>query len=99
MPQAKLIRMRDQAQIPITKPSFTIGKAYGNVDYFIEDNPAISRKHAMIVLNDGKFYVMDTKSTNHVYVDGKQIPSETPVLLTDGVKLRFADEVYQFSEN
>ena len=53
----------------------------------------------MIVLNDGKFYVMDTKSTNHVYVDGKQIPSETPVLLTDGVKLRFADEVYQFSEN
>ena len=99
MPQAKLIRMRDQAQIPITKPSFTIGKAYGNVDYFIEDNPAISRKHAMIVLNDGKFYVMDTKSTNHVYVDGKQIPSETPVLLTDGVKLRFADEVYQFIEN
>ena len=28
MPQAKLIRMRDQAQIPITKPSFTIGKAF-----------------------------------------------------------------------
>lgn len=98
MPRAKLIRMRDQKEILITKPSFTIGKAYGDVDYFIEDNPAISRKHALIALNEGKFYVMDTKSTNHTFVDGQQIAPETPTLLTDGAKIRFADEIYQFRE-
>ena len=98
MPKAKLIRLRDQKEILITKPDFTIGKAYGNVDYFIEDNPAISRKHAVIALNEGKFYVMDTNSTNHTFVEGQQIPPETPTLLTDGMKVRFADEVYQFRE-
>lgn len=98
MPQAKLIRSRDGMEIRITKPNFTIGKAYGNVDFFIEGNPAISRQHAEIVFHDDSFYIIDTKSTNHVYVDGMIIPAEKPVPIRSGMKIRLADEVYEFSE-
>lgn len=58
---------------------------------------ASSGPHALIALNEGKFYVMDTNSTNHVFIDGKPIPPQTPVMLADGMKVRFADEMYQFS--
>ena len=98
MPPAKLIRVGDQKEFPVTKPQFTIGKAYGNVDCFIDGNPAISRKHAMIEYKDGKFYIVDTRSTNHVFLDGKMIPVDTPVPLEYGTKIRFADEIYLFSE-
>lgn len=98
MPPAKLVRAGDQKEVKITKPEFTIGKAYGSVDYFIDNNPAISRRHARIVLQDGKYYIIDTNSTNHVYVDGRLIPVETPVPLTDGNMIRLADEVYTFRE-
>ena len=99
MPPAKLVRARDQKEICISKPEFTIGKGYGSVDGFIEDNPAISRKHAKIVLNEGKFYLIDTNSTNHVFVDVQMIPANTPVLLKDGMNVRFADDLFKFYES
>lgn len=98
VPPAKLVSANGQVEMHIAKPEFTIGKGYGSVDGFIDNNPAISRKHAKIVYNNGKFYVIDTKSTNHVYVEGKQIPVETPVEIRDGMRIRFADELYVFSE-
>ena len=98
MPPARLVRVNDGAEIKITKTNFTIGKAYGSVDFFIENNPAISRKHAEIVYNEGRFYIIDTKSTNHVCVDGKQIPPETPVPLSSGAKIRLADEIFEFRQ-
>ena len=98
MPPASLVRVNDGAETKINKVSFTIGKAYGSVDFFIENNPAISRKHAEIVFNDGRFYLIDTKSTNHVFLDGKQIPAETPVPLNNGAKIRLADEIFEFRQ-
>ena len=98
MPSARLVRVNDGAETKITKTNFSIGKAYGSVDFFIENNPAISRKHAEIVYNEGRFYIIDTKSTNHVCVDGKQIPPETPVPLNNGAKIRLADEIFEFRQ-
>ena len=77
---------------------FVLRKAYGSVYGFIDDNPAISRKHAKIVLNDNKFYIVDLNSTNHVYVDGKAIPADTPIPIIDGTKIRLADELFTFNE-
>ena len=98
MPSATLTSANGLTQFKINKPDFVIGKAYGSVDGFIDDNPAISRKHAKIVLNDNKFYIIDLNSTNHVYVDGKAIPADTPIPIIDGTKIRLADELFTFSE-
>ena len=99
IPLAKLVRLRDQRAVRITKKQFTIGKATEGVDYSVDGNPAVSRRHAEIVYRDGGFYIIDTNSTNHVYVDERMIPPGMPVRITDGTRIRLGNEMFQFSEN
>ena len=66
------------------------------VDYFVSDNAAVSRSHANIVEQNGKFYVVDTNSTNHTYVNGRMIQSNTEVLLSHGDRVRLANEEFEF---
>ena len=98
IPLAKLVRLRDQKPVRITKKQFTIGKAKEGIDYCVDGNPAVSRRHAEIVFRDGGFYIVDTNSTNHVYVDDRMIPPGMPVRITDGTRIRLGNEMFQFSE-
>ena len=66
-----LIRSRNHEEIAVNKPQFRIGKERSYVDYFIGDNPAISRSHATIITRENTYFIVDTNSTNHTYVDGK----------------------------
>ena len=99
VPPARLVHAGDHQEIKITKPLFTIGKGYGKVDYFVENNPAVSRQHARIEYRDGSFFIVDMNSTNHVFVDGQMIQAQTPVQIRDGQIIRLADEVYTFRES
>jgi len=67
------------------------------VDYFIGDNTAISRSHANIHTDNGEYFVEDTNSTNHTYLNGKLINSNEKVKLTNGDKVRLANEDFTFS--
>lgn len=91
-----LIRVKTNEKIIINKPVFRIGKEKSYVDYFVSDNTAVSRSHANIVTRDSKYYVMDTNSTNHTYVNGKMIQSNVEVELEHGDKLRFGNEDFEF---
>lgn len=91
-----LMRARNNERIPLNKPVFRIGKEKSYVDYFISDNTAVSRSHANIINRDGVFYVVDTNSTNHTYVNGAMIPSNQETQLTHGAKLRLANEEFEF---
>lgn len=91
-----LLRERNHEKIPLSKPVFRIGKERSYVDYFIGDNTAVSRSHANIVNRDGVFFVVDTNSTNHTYVDGRMIQSNVETRLEDGAKIRLANEEFEF---
>ncbi len=91
-----LIRMKNNEKIPLNKPVFRIGKERSYVDYFVADNTAVSRSHANIVNHNGEFFVVDTNSTNHTYVNGGMIQSNTEVKLSHGTKLRLANEEFEF---
>lgn len=91
-----LIRTKNNEKISINKPVFRIGKERSYVDYFIGDNTAISRSHANIVNHNGEFYVVDTNSTNHTYVNGGMIQSNVETKLSHGTKIRFANEDFEF---
>lgn len=91
-----LVRLKNNEKIPLDKPVFRIGKERSYVDYFISDNPAISRSHANIVTREEEYYVVDTNSTNHTYVNGAMIPSNEEYPLEDGAKVRFANEDFEF---
>lgn len=91
-----LIRKKNAEKIPLDKPVFRIGKERSYVDYFIGDNPAISRSHANIVTRDTGYYVVDTNSTNHTYVNGVMIPSNEEHTLESGTVIRFGNEDFEF---
>ncbi len=91
-----LVRAKNNEKIDLNKPVFRIGKERSFVDYFIGDNTAISRSHANIVNRDGEFFVVDTNSTNHTYVNGGMINSNMEVKLAHGDKVRLANEEFEF---
>lgn len=91
-----LVRAKNNEVIPVNKPVFRIGKEKSYVDYFVADNTAVSRSHANIITREDKYFVVDTNSTNHTFVNGKMIPSSTEVEILHGTKLRFANEDFEF---
>lgn len=91
-----LLRTKNSEKIMIEKSVFRIGKEKSYVDYFISDNATISRSHANIISKDDKYFLVDTNSTNHTYVDGQMIQSNSEVEITHGSKIRFADEEFEF---
>lgn len=95
-PMPYLIRTKNNEKIILDKPVFRIGKEKSFVDYFIRDNSAISRSHAHIITRDGEYFIQDTNSTNHTYVDGQMIPSSVDIRITHGTNIRLADEEFEF---
>lgn len=100
MPEVKkqpyLIRKKNNERIELNKPVFRIGKEKSYVDYFISDNTAISRSHANIITRDGEYFVVDTNSTNHTYINGKMIQSNVETKISDNDSIRFANEEFTF---
>lgn len=93
---AYLIRKKNGERISITKNSFYIGKERSFVDYFIADNPAISRSHANIITKNGEYYIVDTNSTNHTFINGEMIPSGVEIKLESGCEIMLANEKFDF---
>ena len=91
-----LIRKKTGEKIPINKPVFRIGKERSFVDYFIADNTAISRSHANIITKNQVYYIMDTNSTNHTYVNGTMIASNVETPITSGDIVKLANEEFCF---
>lgn len=92
----RLTRVRNREQIVIDKPLFRIGKERSYVDYFIGDNPAVSRSHANISVRQDGCYIEDTNSTNHTYVNDKMIVSGSAVKLEQGARIRLGNEEFVF---
>ncbi len=95
-PKPHLIRVKNNEKINLDKPVFRIGKEKSYVDYFIGDNSAISRSHANIISRDGEYFVVDTNSTNHTYVNDQMIQSNVETKITHGAKIKFANEAFEF---
>ena len=95
-PKPCLIRIKNNEKINLDKPVFSIGKEKSYVDYFLGDNTAISRSHANIITRDGQYFLMDTNSTNHTYVNGGMIQSNIETQLSHGDKVRLANEDFEF---
>ena len=90
-----LLRIINNEKIDINKDIFRIGKDAIYADYYIK-NPAISHKHAYIIRRGEEFFIVDTDSKNHTYVDGRKIESNTETKLEHGTKICLAKEEFEF---
>lgn len=91
-----LIRVKNNEKIVLNKPTFRIGKEKSYVDYFVSDNTAVSRSHADIITRDDTYFIIDTNSTNHTFINGSMIQSSVEVQITNGDKIRLGNEDFEF---
>lgn len=92
----QLTRVATKEKIIVDKEIFRIGKEKSFVDYYISNNKAISRSHARLVNRKGEFYIVDTNSTNHTYLNGKMIPSNQEILVPNGATIVLGNEEFKF---
>lgn len=85
-----LYRIDNNEKIAISKPSFIIGKN-GICDYVIHGNNAISRQHAEINLKNNNVYIIDKKSTNKTFVNGRETEPGKLVSIVNGDEIKLAN--------
>jgi pilus assembly protein CpaF len=73
----------ESEQLTFDKDEVTIGRLAGNDIVLNKGN--VSKYHSRIVLKDGKFIVVDLKSTNGTFVNGKKIAAPLVVRPTDKI--------------
>jgi pilus assembly protein CpaF len=84
----------DQRRMDFEKPEITIGRVQGNDIILAKGN--VSKRHSRIVLKDGKFIIVDLKSTNGTYVNGRKITS--PLVVKDSDKIYIGDFILNVEE-
>src|SRR3990172_6972897 len=84
----------DQRRHEFDKSEVTIGRVQGNDVILPKGN--VSKRHARIVLKDGKFIIVDLKSTNGTYVNGRKITS--PLVVKENDKIYIGDFILSVEE-
>src|SRR5438093_8950943 len=84
----------ESKRLEFDKAEVTIGRVQGNDIILPKGN--VSKRHARIVLKDGKFIVVDLKSTNGTYVNGRKISS--PLVVKDVDKIYIGDYIVGVEE-
>jgi pilus assembly protein CpaF len=79
----------DTKQLTFGKEEITIGRLAGNDIVLGKGN--VSKYHSRIVEKDGKFIIVDMKSTNGTYVNGKKIGA--PMVLRPSDKVYIGDYI------
>lgn len=95
--RASLTRVKTNEKVYITKQLFRVGKERNKVDYCVTNNNAVSRIHADIVYKNGQYFVIDNNSTNYTFVNGQMIAAKQEVALSDGDRIKFAEEEFIFN--
>src|SRR5256885_2189481 len=84
----------EQKRLEFDKPEVTIGRVQGNDIILPKGN--VSKRHSRIVLKDSKFIIVDLKSTNGTYVNGRKITS--PLVVKGSDKIYIADFILSIEE-
>lgn len=91
-----LIRETSGEEILLDKDVFSLGKDEGSVDYVIQRNTTVSRKHAEIIKRGLHYFICDKGSTNKTYVEGKEIRPEEFVEIHNGTRIKISNEAFTF---
>ncbi|MEQ8887844.1 MAG: FHA domain-containing protein, partial [Sandaracinaceae bacterium] len=83
-----------QRRLDFDKNEVTIGRVQGNDIILPKGN--VSKRHSRIVLKDNRFIVVDLKSTNGTYVNGRKITS--PLVVKAGDKIYIGDFILTLEE-
>lgn len=80
----------------VSKKSYTLGRSRQRADFCVYDNSRISNVHAVIVNENGRYYLMDNGSRNGTFVAGQELRQGQKVELQDGTAFQLYDEGFVF---
>ena len=96
--KVQLIRSSNGEHFEIVEQDIMIG-AGALANYRIENNRKISRRHANIRMECGRYFIKDNNSSNGTYVNGKRLIGEKEEELKNNDMIRLADEEFIFQMN
>ena len=92
VPLAMLVLDTDDAQsLPLSRPITTIGRREGN-DVVLDD-PQVSRLHAEVRVDGGRFVLVDCQSSNGTRVNGMNVERH---VLQSGDQITIGDHAIRF---
>lgn len=93
-PAVTLIKCRNNENILINKLPFVIGKDKSKTDYCVQDNPVVSRIHAIIMCEGENYYIQDYNATNGTYINGKRIDKGSRIIMKNADKVILGNEEF-----
>ena len=95
IPIPRVVRLSTKETANVDKPYFVIGCKPGSVDFLIQGNRVISRRHAAIITRDRDYFLTDLGSKNGVIVDGKRLRGDQEVQIFVGDSFILANERFK----
>ena len=84
------------AALPLTDSGVIIGTSQNNVSYLIIGNKRVSRRHAMVTFEQGRYYLTDLKSTNGTYLNGSRLIPSMKYPINPGDRIALFNERFVF---
>ena len=99
MPQCAVLVYQGQ-KIEVTQTPFVIGKynTIYHLDYAIYGNDKVSRNHAEIICQSGRYLLKDNQSRNGTFLNGHRIDPNRPEELKNGDQIRLYNESFMFEQ-
>lgn len=94
-PVLKSVKNGTSDEVPISKPSFIIGRMREQVDYAV-DNNTVGKVHAEIVSKNGLYFIKDLNSRNGTYINGERIESNRECQLRNNDRIAFSNTEFTF---
>lgn len=94
-PQRFLHHLSANIRLPVDDYGIVIGRSSSQSEYVIAKK-IISKRHAKVYRQDGKYWVHDFKSTNGTYIDGLKVSETCDRELSVGSTLVLANEEFKF---
>lgn len=76
----------------LNKAKHLVGRSQ-ECDFIINDN-LISKKHCVITIEDGKFFIEDVGSKNGTFINGKLLKKRAPLFYGD--KISIGETIFRF---
>ena len=92
-PKERLFILFEGQKVPVMKDEFVIGRGAKTADLPIKDGN-ISRRHAVIVWDEGDYRIQDLGSTNGIEFQGQRIDAKT---LAEGDVIQICDYELRFT--
>ncbi len=93
-----LIRVKTNEKIVLETDETKLGRSETMTDYTIVENSLIGRVHAMIILKDNKYFIMDNNSKNKTFLNAKELEPKKEYELSNGDSIRLANEKFIFHQ-